>query len=327
MRSRPDAAALIVAAGRRRAGVIDSAQNQETDMTGMGWIALAVGALAVLVVAALALRDIGAARWADQVRTQTRLLESGRVGALGPRPPTARFAVQELEGLPAPVQRYFRAVLTNGQPLIAAASIEMAGTMNLSISAEQWKPFTSWQRVVTRPPGFLWNARIDMLPGVPAHVEDSYIAGQGRLMAKLMGWLTVADLQGDGEIARGEFMRYLAEAAWYPTALLPSQGVRWQAVDDGSASATLVDGPIAVTLLFRFNGAGLIDSVRAESRGAGLRKDGLLMMLPWDCSLSDYQLHEGMLIPRVGEAAWIRPAGRQAYFRGQVSSLRYAFLP
>ena len=47
-----------------------------------------------------------------------------------------------------------------------------------------------------------------------------------------------ADLLGAlGEVAQGELMRFFAEAAWYPTALLPSQGVRWQAVDDTSARA------------------------------------------------------------------------------------------
>ena len=306
-------------------------------MTLLLWLGVVLG---VLVVIAVGLRVVGAIRWAELIRTHTGQLESGRVddqspanGGL-PRLPSAarldaRFHVYELEGLPAPVQRYFRAVLKDGQPIIAAATIEMAGTINLSASAAQWKPFTSQQRVVTSVPGarpgFLWNAEVDMLPGLPARVEDSYIAGQGQLTAKLLGLFTVAHAHGGGEMARGEFMRYFAEAAWYPTALLPSQGVRWQAVDDASAKATLVDGAIALTLLFRFNEAGLIASVRAESRGAGVGKD--MVMLPWDCALSDYQPRDGMLIPMTGEAAWMRPDGRKAYFVGHVKKLSYAFLP
>lgn len=290
-------------------------------MTGLLWLGVA------LVVIAIGLRVLGATRWAEQIRTRTSLLESGSVDARGRLPSPVRFDAHELEGLPAPVQRYFRAVLTDGQPIIAAATIEMTGTMNMSATAEQWKPFTSRQRVVTRKPGFLWDARVDMFPGVPAHVEDSYIAGQGRLMAKVFGLFAVADSHGDGEIARGEFMRYFAEAAWYPTALLPSQGVRWEAVGDASASATIADGPITLTLLFRFNDAGLIASVRAESRGAGVGKDGVMVMLPWDCGLSDYQRQDGMLIPMAGEAAWVRTGGRKVYFVGHVKTLRYEFFP
>jgi hypothetical protein len=215
------------------------------------------------------------ARWAELVRTHTTLLESGSVDAQGPaaRHPRASTRMNS-RACRAPVQRYFRAVLTDGQPIIAAATLEMTGTMNMSATAEQWKPFTSRQRVVTRKPGFLWDAQVFMFPGLPAHVEDSYIAGHGRLIAKVLGLFTVADSQGEGEIARGEFMRYFAESPWYPTALLPSQGVRWEAVDDASASATLVDGPITLTLLFRFNDAGLIASVRAEARGAAWARTG-----------------------------------------------------
>ena len=99
-----------------------------------------------LVVVGLGLRVAGAARWAELVRTHTRVLESGRVGAQGRLPSPERFDADELEGLPDPVQRYLRAVLTDGQPIIAAATIEMTGTVNMSASAELWKPFSSRQR-------------------------------------------------------------------------------------------------------------------------------------------------------------------------------------
>ncbi len=293
-------------------------------MSWLNWLGVGV---VVLTVLALGLRAVGVARWAALIRSHTRVLEAGSVGVPGRLPSASRYDAHELEGLPAPVQRYFRTVLNDGQPIIAAATIEMTGRMNLSASAEQWKPFTSQQRVITRRPGFLWNAQIAMFPGVSARVEDSYIAGQGRLMAKLLGLLTVAKAQGDGEIARGEFMRYFAESPWYPTALLPSQGVCWEAVDDACANATIVDGPITLTLLFRFNDSGLIASVYAEARGSGTGKDGVMVMLPWECRLCNYQPCHGMLIAQTGEAAWIRPAGRTVYFVGQIKTLQYEFLP
>jgi hypothetical protein len=292
-------------------------------MTVLLWLGIVLGAL---VVIAIGMRAVGGARWAKLIRTHTTQLESGNVDASARLPSPARFDAHELEGLPTPVQRYFRAVLTDGQPIIAAATIEMTGSMNMSATAEQWKPFTSRQRVVTRKPGFLWDARVVMFPGLPVHVEDSYIAGHGRLIAKLFGLFSVADSQGTGEIARGEFMRYFAESPWYPTSLLPSQGVRWEAADDSSAHASLTDGSLTLTLLFRFNDAGLIAAMRAEARGARVGKDGVMVMLPWDCALLDYQPQGGMLIPITGEAAWVRPEGRKVYFVGHVKKLSYEFL-
>jgi hypothetical protein len=154
-------------------------------------------------------------------------------------------------------------------------------------------------------------------------VVDSYVAGEGLLHAAVLGLFTVAKVHGGGEIARGEFMRFFAEAAWYPTALLPSQGVRWEAVDEHSANASIVDGPLALTLLFGFDEAGLINSVRAEARGGLV--GGKLVMMPWECRLSDYQLRDGMSVPSTGEAAWIRPEGRRPYFRGTITSVNYEF--
>lgn len=283
----------------------------------MIWIGLALCAIAAVVIG---LGFYGAARWADSTRTLLIKLEDTRVPVA-----ITRYHSRELEGLPATVQRYFRAVLKEGQPVILAATVKLAGTFNMSATGEQWKPFTSRQRVITHRPGFLWDAQVSMLPGLKARVVDSYIAGKGLLHAAILGLFSVADVSGGGEIARGEFMRFFAETAWYPTALLPSQGVRWNAVDDRSANATIVDGLLALTLLFRFNDAGLIDSFRAEARGGIVGKE--MIMAPWEGRFSNYQTRDGMTVPYTGEVAWMRPEGRKSYFRGNVTSLTYELAP
>ena len=135
----------------------------------------------------------------------------------------------------------------------------------------------------------------------------------------------MADMQGSGDIARGEFMRYFAEAVWYPTALLPSQGVRWQAADSRSATATLMDGALALSLLFRFDDAGLIESFRAEARGGMVGKR--MVQAPWEGRFSDYRASNGMQVPFAGEVAWMRPEGRKTYFRGAVVALDHEFAP
>jgi hypothetical protein len=73
-----------------------------------------------------------------------------------------------------------------------------------------------------------------------------------------------------------------------------------------------------------FNVPGFIVSVRAESRGAGVGKD--MVMLPWECSLSDYQPQGSMLVPMTGEAAWVRPEGRKSDFVGHVKKLSFEYL-
>jgi hypothetical protein len=289
------------------------------------WILWVVLVLCVLAFAAAGLGAYGARRWENALQVLRASLQAGRaiVRQDGQRP-TTHYDARELEGLPAPVQRYFRKVLRDGQPLISAVTIEMTGTFNLSAIGEQWKPFTSRQWVVTRRPGFIWDARIAMLPGLKVRVVDSYVAGKGLLRAAVGGLFTMAEVRGEGDIARGEFMRWFAEVAWYPTALLPSQGVRWEAVDDHSANATFADGPLVLTLLFTFNDAGLLGSFRADARGSMV--DGKLVMAPWEGSWSNYQERDGVHVPFTGEVAWIRPEGRRCYFVGTVTSLSFTYL-
>jgi hypothetical protein len=266
--------------------------------------------LAVIFTVAVA---YGAFRWEAGTREIRARLEAARVPI---HPQAVDF--RELAGLPAPVQRYFRNVLKDEQPIVAAISFDLAGTINMSEAAEEWKPFTSTQRVVTHRPGFDWDARILMMPGLPVHVHDAYVAGEGILHAAVLGLVSMANQRGTGDLAQGELMRFFAEAVWYPTALLPSQGVLWNAVDDHSARATLKDGELTLTLLFQFNEDGLIDTVRAEARARMVGGPA-----PWQCRFWNYAIREGMRVPLEGEVAWLLPEGAKPYFRGRITKLSY----
>ncbi|MEO6415291.1 MAG: hypothetical protein ABIP73_04580, partial [Gemmatimonadaceae bacterium] len=83
-------------------------------MNWMGWTALGIG-LSVVAVAGLA--AFGSSRWASATQEQMALLEAAKLPAI-----TSRYDAREIDSLPAPVQRYFRAVLKDGQPLIAVAT-------------------------------------------------------------------------------------------------------------------------------------------------------------------------------------------------------------
>lgn len=272
--------------------------------------------LGLIVVAAVII--YGESRWKSGTRELRGRLEAARL----PIQPKI-FDRRELESVPAPVQRYFRAVLEDGQPIVAAVNLEIAGTLNRSEAAEQWKPLTSTQRVVTRRPGFDWDGRVAMIPGLSVRVHDAYVAGEGILHAAVLGLVSMVNVRGKGAAAQGELMRFFAEAVWYPTALLPSQGVLWDAVDDHSARATLKDGDLTLTLLYRFNEDALIDAVRAEARGRTV--GDTIVPTPWQVRFWNYAIRDGMRVPLDGEAAWVMPDGVKPYFRGHITKLSYEF--
>ena len=231
---------------------------------------------------------------------------------------------KDFEGLPEPVQRYFRTVLTDGQPVVASARIAHRGQFNMSETGEKWKPFTSDQAMTAARPGFDWEARIRMAPGLSILVRDGYVEGEGILKASLAGLFTVADFPGTPELAYGELMRFLAEAVWYPTVLLPGPFVRWEEMDGTSAKATLADGATAVSLVFHFGPDGLVERVRAESRPRTVGDRTVDM--PWEGRFQAWERHGGMLVPTEGEVAWITPEGPRPYWRGKTERIEYAFL-
>ena len=271
--------------------------------------------LAAVAVGLLALPLLGAHRWNARTRGLLARLESSHEPV---HPPMVDFS--ELQNLPAPVQRYFRAVLEEGQPLVSAADVEHTGRFNMRQSGEHWMPFTSTQRVVTRRPGFVWDGRIAMLPGLTVRVHDAYVEGEGILRPALLGLIPLADMRDrGGPVSQGELMRFLAEAAWYPTALLPSQGVHWTPVDDSSATATLTVTGLSVSLLFHFGADDLIQSVYADGRGRTVGNK--VIPTPWEARFADYEVRGGMRIPLSGEVAWLLPDRRLPYWRGHITKL------
>jgi hypothetical protein len=289
----------------------------------MNWVRWSVFLLAVFFIVGMSAIVYGSWRWERDTQLIASRLEVARISPANLSSSTARYDARELEGLPAPVQRYFRKALKDGQPIIEAASLEQVGTFNMSETAEKWKPFTAKQRVVTQRPGFDWDARIKMFPGVPMHIHDAYVAGHGMLQGALWGLIPLVNMPDSAQLQRGEFMRYFMEAIWYPTALLPSQGVRWEAVDDRSARATLGDGGVSVTLTFGFLDDSLIGSARAESRGRLV--SGVASGAPWQGRFWNYALRGGMQVPLDGEVAWVMPDGMKPYYRGKLTSLVFEF--
>jgi hypothetical protein len=231
------------------------------------------------------------------------------------------FTRDDLNGLPGPVQRYLGTVLEEGQPYVETVRLQQKGEFRLGDRTAPWKPFTATQHFAVQPPGFVWEARIQMVPFIPVRVVDSYVSGEGALRAKVASTFTVADQGSSPELDAGELARYLAEAVWFPTALLPGQGVTWTPIDDRSAKATLKHGETTVSLVFHFNEHDEVERVYTEDRFREVEGD--FEPTPWTGRFWNYQLRNGMLIPLDGEVAWNLPEGDLAYWRGNIQAIAY----
>jgi hypothetical protein len=97
---------------------------------------IAFALLAAMAAALSGALVLGSHRWNAETQGLRARLDAARLPV---RPQTVSF--RELEGLPAPVQSFFRAVLTDGQPMVAEVHMRHTGTFNMGEAADRWKPW------------------------------------------------------------------------------------------------------------------------------------------------------------------------------------------
>jgi hypothetical protein len=226
--------------------------------------------------------------------------------------------------LPDPVQRYFEHVLAAAQRPVRSVHMAQAGTLRTGTGSRRWLEFRARHEVHPASRSFAWNAAVRVLPLVTLRVQDSYARGVGSGRIGLAG-LTLASDQDRPELNAGSLHRYLAEAVWYPTALLPQAGVNWTALDRRRARATLSDAGLTVSLEFRFDDDGLVSGIYTPERwyraGRGYHR------VPWEGRFEGYRRHQGLLVPTHGEVGWHRDGRLETVWKGDILSLDYEFAP
>lgn len=277
---------------------------------------IAVGISAAAAVSVIAAKTI----WRSQTAHLGERLDSRAKGAQNPG---RIYQESDLEGLPEPVQRYFRRVLRPGQPLIRRAWHRQSGEFQMGKTKPNWRPLTQTQVQIAQPPGFVWDARISMAPGLSVCVRDGFVDGEASMVARILGILPLVNVSGRSELNEAALQRHLAELCWMPTALLPGQGVVWAPLDTASARATLKSGSVTAALDFHFADSGDLTGVATESRMAA--QDGGFVAKPWRTKCLEYAEPAGMRIPVFSEVYWIENGIPAAYWRGRIEQIRYAF--
>lgn len=221
-----------------------------------------------------------------------------------------------LHELPAPVQRYLKRSIPEGHDWIHSVRLKQTGFLSTD-GGQKWLPFKATQYFTTEPPGFVWWARGWLMPLLWISTRDKYIAGQGNMLVKPASLLPLVDSSGP-EMDQGSLSRYLAEAMWFPTALLPGERIQWQPVDAHNAQVTIRESGIEFTMTFTFNDEGdvvQVEGLRYRSAGEGL--------LTWGGKVLAYREFGGVRIPSEVEVYWHPQSGYEPYFRGTITEIEY----
>ena len=232
--------------------------------------------------------------------------------------------MRDLSGLPDPVARYLRHVLPEDQPLIRRLYQRQQGELRTSAESTRWLRFQAEQVTNPMSVSYAWDARVEVLSLIHLTVRDAYAGGRASSHVKLLSRIPVAADTGGSELNSGALHRYLAEAAWYPTALLPTEALRWTTLDDKTAQATLSDAGHSVSLEFHFNTADEISAVYTPARWE--KFSGGYRQTPWEGRFHAYARKAGMLVPSGGDVGWYHAGSWQKVWTGSIVESSYELM-
>lgn len=230
-----------------------------------------------------------------------------------------RFTYDQLKELPEPVQKYFKYVLKNGQEYIRMAVLKQVGEFRVSAS-DHWVPLDAEQYYAAESPSYVWHGRLRPTPYVWIEARDVYHGGSGITEGKLLSAFPLIFETGR-EMELSSLARFLSEAPWLPTALLPGKHLEWKGIDSHSARALIHDAGYSVSAVFVFDDKGEITKVTTHDRYRKI--GGKTERSPWTASYKNYREHSGMRIPTEIESGWELQDGVLPYAKLKVREIQY----
>jgi hypothetical protein len=227
--------------------------------------------------------------------------------------PRHKYNLNQLVGLPEPVQRYFRHVLKPGQPYLNHVNLTHNGQFKMGLD-KAWMDIEGEQYFTTSKPGFIWKGTTRMFTAF-----DSFINDSGRLVAWVLSCIKVADSKGES-VNEGELQRWLAESVWFPTNLLPNQWLSWSAMDEQTARLNFDYDKMSFSFTVLFNEIGEIVQMETQRFMNEDKREA------WLCQFSEYHYRNGVVIPILGEVSWLLEKGDFCYAKFRVKTIKYDWI-
>ena len=215
--------------------------------------------------------------------------------------------------LPAAV--YDLAIRLGVNPALNRSTVRLRQTGQMKdIGATKWMTFSATQSMASRTCDFDWRARFGPLGMI--HVRDALQNGEGRLTVKALGLIPIVRTPSSAQLSRGELMRYLAELAWIPDAILLNTELRWRQDGPDMLAVSAGAGETAAEVVLTLDSDGRVAGAFAPDRARGVKPPYLLT--PWRGRFSDYRHHQDLWLPFAGEVGWEIEGQLNIYFQCQV---------
>ena len=225
------------------------------------------------------------------------------------------FEQQSRERLPAAV--YDLAIRLGADPALNRSTVRLRQTGQMKdVGATRWMTFRATQTMSSRTCDFDWRARFGPLGVI--HVRDAFQNGEGHLTVKALGLIPIVRTPSSAQLSRGELMRYLAELAWVPDAILLNNELRWRQDGPDTLAVSAGTGETAAEVVLTLDSQGRVAGAFAPNRALGLKPP--YQLTPWRGRFSDYRRCQNMWLPFAGEVGWEIDSKLTIYFQCQVEA-------
>ncbi|PKP52583.1 MAG: hypothetical protein CVT92_08085 [Bacteroidetes bacterium HGW-Bacteroidetes-1] len=225
---------------------------------------------------------------------------------------------EDIQQLPSPVRKWLKTTGIIGNPEIKSVYVKQQAQMKMKPNQKKWHKAEAIQYVTTENPAFIWSVKMNMSPLIRIKGRDKYVDGKGEMLIKMNGLINVVNEKGE-KLDEGTLQRYLGELVWYPSAAL-SPYIRWEAIDESSAKATMSYKGTTGSGVFFFNEQG--DFVKFSAmRFQGNEPDA--KRYEWIVSVNDYAIFDKIKVPAQMEATWKLKEGDWTWLKLNITELKY----
>jgi len=222
---------------------------------------------------------------------------------------SANIDESAISSLPEPVKRYLRFMGVVGRPRDWSIRAQFKARFRLAPGA--WVDCEALQYDSRLELARIFYMQLALKNLLPVTVRDTYLAGHGRMRAKVFDLVKVVDGEGH-ELDVGELVTYLNDAILLAPSLLLGPETSWREVDAHTFDVTLRDGPHHVT-------ARVWLDERAAPRDFSTTDrffddpSGKRVRTEWRTPVSGWQHANGRQLPTRAEAVWRLPSGPFSY--------------
>jgi hypothetical protein len=215
----------------------------------------------------------------------------------------------DLAVLPPVAARYLRAMGVVGWPRTWSLRAHFVGRFRRRPD-QPWMPLDAWQYNSAVEVARLFRMRLVLARVVPMWGWDTYRAGSGRMLGKVLNLVTVADGSGP-EFDIGELTTWLNDAVLLAPGMLLDQRTAWDAAGEDSFRVSVTDSGRTVSGEVFLDEEGRPRDFRTEDRWADL--PGGPVRAPWSTPVQGWTVVDGRPRMTGGAAVWHLPNGDYRY--------------